>query len=151
MLTSIGCVGTFSLLVRMTFPFASDSKPDNKSTVFFVFLGVCGIAQLNFSTESHAFHNGGGINLFLKDRDTDLLSVMMMIGFDVVRKNCSNSSNSKHIAKLSLAELYFFICERVNVLEPYATGAKVSRVDVSFLVRFRQYCISCHLETCISH
>ena len=70
---------------------------------------------------------------FEKNYVTDLLSVMMMNGCGDLQNILPNSSNAKYIATNSLAQLDICICEVLNVvLEPYATGVLVLRVDVTF-------------------
>ena len=61
------------------------------------------MVKLNRSAKSHAFQNGGGINLLQKNRVTDLLSVMITTGSDVPQIMCRISLNAKYIARISSA------------------------------------------------
>ena len=61
MLTSIGCVGTSFLTLRINFSFGSDCKRDRQSKAAIILCGMCAIVKLNCITKSHAFHSGGAI------------------------------------------------------------------------------------------
>ena len=80
-LTSIGCVGTSSLILGVIFSFATDSKQDKKSAVVSILPRMCAMVKSNCRTNSHAFQNGGGSNLVWKNFVTDLLSVLMITSF----------------------------------------------------------------------
>ena len=103
MLTSIGCVGTFSFISRKVYSVGSDSRRDKKSTAEFILPGLCARVKLNCTTKSHAIHDGGGVILACKNLVTGLLSVIIMKGFVDPQKNRPNSLNSKYMAKSTLA------------------------------------------------
>ena len=63
---------------------------------------------------------------------TDLMSVILMIGCGVPQNMSPNFLNAKIMARNSLTYMGIFISEVVYVLEPYAPGAWVLRVDVNF-------------------
>ena len=78
MVTSIGFVGMSSLIFKMIFSLGSISKRNKKYAAVFIFPGMCAIVKLNCSTNSQAFHKGGGIIFVWKNLVTDLLSVMII-------------------------------------------------------------------------
>ena len=103
MLTSIGCVGTYSAFLGIPFSFVSDSKRDKKLAAVFILPGMCAIVKLNCRTYSHASHNGGGMILIWQNRVTDLLSVIIFTGVGVPQHLCPNSLNAKYFARNSSA------------------------------------------------
>ena len=95
MFTSIGFVGTCSLIFRIIFSLGSSSKRDMESAVVFILSGTCAMVKLNCGTKSKAFHKGVG-NIFVwKNLVTDLLSVMMITGFVVPQNLCPNSLKTR--------------------------------------------------------
>ena len=61
MLTTIGCVGTSTLIPRINFSFQSDSDRDEKSAAMLTLPRMCAMVKLTCWTKSHAFDDGGGI------------------------------------------------------------------------------------------
>ena len=90
MLTSIGCVETSSLILKMIFSCGSDCRRDRNSAEMFILPEMCAVVKLNLKRESHAVQKGGG-NIFVwKNCVIDLLSVIIKTGFGALQKICPN-------------------------------------------------------------
>ena len=150
MLTSFGCVGTTSRILRMSFSFRSTCKSDKKSAAVFILPGMNAMVKWICSTKTHAFRNGGGIILVWKNRVTDLLSVMTMTGFAVPRNICLNSLLLSMLLEIPSRE-WTFLFVRVNCFGTvcYWGIGFVCRREFLIGIVFSKHCISCCFETCI--
>ena len=112
--------------------FGSASSFNRKTVAVFSFRRICAFTELICNTKSHTFHSGGGIILVWRNLVSDLLSVILLVGFVAPHKLCPNSFSAKQIAKISSPQADFFIWDEVNVFDPYATGAKLFFAEVYF-------------------
>ena len=83
MLTSIGCVGTSSVTLRVIYSFGLNFRREEKSPAVFILPGMCFIVELKCRTKSLAFKIGGGRNLIWKKRVNGLLSILRTTGLSV--------------------------------------------------------------------